>query len=65
MRTDEAYRRRGIATAILHQLAQWGQTQGAANIYLQVEQDNPTAQRLYENMGFKTLYTYHYREKVF
>jgi GNAT superfamily N-acetyltransferase len=65
MRTDEAYRRRGIATAILHQLAQWGQTQGAANIYLQVEQDNPTAQRLYQKVGFKTLYTYHYRDKVF
>ena len=61
MRTHEPYQRRGVATAVLYHLAHWGQAEGATHIYLQVEQDNPTAQRLYEKAGFTTLYTYHYR----
>jgi ribosomal protein S18 acetylase RimI-like enzyme len=64
MRTRGDYRRRGVATAVLHHLAQWGQTEGAANTYLQVEQDNAAAQCLYEGVGFRTLYSYHYRHKL-
>ena len=64
MRTHEDYRKRGVATAVLHHLAQWGKTEGATNIYLQVEQNNLTAQRLYEQAGFATLYGYHYRCSV-
>lgn len=62
MRTHVAYRRQGIATAVIHHLAHWGQLEGASHIYLQVEQDNPVAQRLYEKVGFTTLYAYHYRQ---
>jgi ribosomal protein S18 acetylase RimI-like enzyme len=64
MRTHGEYRRRGVATAVLHHLTQWGQSQGATHAYLQVEQDNPKAQRLYEKVGFQTLYAYHYRQKA-
>jgi ribosomal protein S18 acetylase RimI-like enzyme len=63
MRTHGDYRRRGVATAVLHYLAHWGQTEGALHIYLQVEQDNVNAQRLYESVGFRTFYAYHYRHK--
>ena len=64
MRTHEDYRKRGVATAVLHHLAHWGQTESATRIYLQVEQDNANAQRLYQNVGFTTLYAYHYRCSV-
>jgi ribosomal protein S18 acetylase RimI-like enzyme len=63
MVTQVAYRRRGLATALLHALAAWGQKCGASRAYLQVMQDNAPAQALYERVGFRTLYGYHYREK--
>ena len=62
MRTHGDYRRRGVATAVLHHLVQWGEEERATHAYLQVEQDNLNAQRLYENVGFQTLYPYHYRK---
>ena len=64
MRTQEAARGRGLASAILHALASWGQELGAQTAYLQVEKDNPTAQRLYARAGFQTVYRYHYRSRA-
>jgi GNAT superfamily N-acetyltransferase len=61
MHTVEACRGQGIASAILHRFAAWAQAQGAASLYLQVEQDNPAAIGLYKKAGFRHLYTYHYR----
>jgi N-acetylglutamate synthase len=62
METLPAFRRRGAATAILSELARWAQSQGAADLYLQVVANNTPALNLYANAGFRTLYQYHYRE---
>jgi ribosomal protein S18 acetylase RimI-like enzyme len=61
MTTRPEFRRRGAAKAVLHALAEWGQTQGARRMYLQVMEDNMPARALYAGMGFETLYTYYYR----
>ena len=42
-------------------LAGWGEKLGAQTAYLQVEEDNPNALRLYARAGFQTVYDYHYR----
>lgn len=62
MATQPQFRRRGFATAVLYALAEWGQTQGAEQMYLQVMEDNAPARALYEKVGFETLYHYHYRQ---
>ena len=61
MRTQESARRGGYASAVLGGLASWGASLGARVAYLQVEADNPGAQRLYAKAGFRTVYGYHYR----
>jgi ribosomal protein S18 acetylase RimI-like enzyme len=64
MDTLPAFRRQGAATAILLELARWGQSQGATQVYLQVMTNNAPALALYARAGFTPLYTYHYREEV-
>ena len=64
MGTRTEFQRRGAARAVLHTLARWGQAQGATRMYLQVMAKNSGALRLYEGVGFSTLYEYHYRELV-
>lgn len=64
MTTRQEFRRQGLATKILRALAAWGQVHGAAQMYLQVMENNSGAKRLYENVGFRTLYHYHYREQT-
>jgi len=61
MGTNPAARRRGVATAILHALAQHARDHGAAQLYLQVEEDNDPALALYARAGFAPAYRYHYR----
>jgi ribosomal protein S18 acetylase RimI-like enzyme len=61
MLTHPACRRQGIASAILHTLAGWGQSQGAKGMYLQVMMENGVALSVYERAGFATLYQCHYR----
>jgi len=51
----------GAATAVLTALAHWARSHGADHMYLQVEQDNLAARRLYERAGFTELCRYHYR----
>lgn len=63
MHTLKAHRRRGLARQILGALANWSLSKQAANMYLQVECDNPTAQAFYAASGFVTHYGYHYRTK--
>lgn len=58
--TDSAQRRKGLASAVMHALAGWGAAQGAAQVYLQVMEDNLPAQRLYDKLGFQFLYQYFY-----
>jgi ribosomal protein S18 acetylase RimI-like enzyme len=62
MATQSQFRRRGAATAILHALAKWSQSRQAAQLYLQVMENNAPARTLYEKAGFESLYSYHYRE---
>lgn len=62
MMTHPDRRRQGAATAVLRALAQWGQSQGAAQVYLQVMENNVQARPLYNQAGFATQYQYHYRQ---
>ena len=61
MATLPAFRRQGLAGAVLAGLADWATAQGAHSSYLQVMLSNPGAQRLYARLGYRTLYHYHYR----
>ena len=61
MQTRPEPRGRGIGTRMGGGLVAWALEQGAEGVYLQVEQDNPDARRLYERLGFRTVYGYHYR----
>lgn len=63
MATDPNFRRRGLASTIMHGLAEWANQQGATDAYLQVMVENKAVQRLYNRYGFNTIYQYHYREK--
>ena len=62
MVTQPSLRRRGAARALVHALAVWGARTDASLMYLQVAQENRAARSLYAQLGFKTLYAYHYRE---
>ena len=55
------YRRAGLATAISAALADAAAGQGAARLYLQVEEGNTAAMALYTSRGFTGHHRYHYR----
>lgn len=61
VQTHPDFRRRGIARALMAALTAWAGDQGAGHLYLQVEEDNTPAQRLYTGLGFGFAYPYHYR----
>ena len=61
MATDRAYRRRGLALAVLGAGARWAASHGCAGLYLQVEQGNSAARYLYARAGFTHSHSYHYR----
>lgn len=58
---DPAYRRQGLASAMMTGLWQWGAARGALRSYLQVEAANEAAGRLYEKLGYAIHHEYHYR----
>lgn len=64
MRTQEAVRGRGFGSVIRRALGLWGQKLGAQTAYLQVEEDNPSAQRVYARVGFRNAYRYHYQSRA-
>lgn len=61
MSTRSGHRRRGLARAILRELAAWAQERGAAAMYLQVLAANTGARELYARSGFTRRYGYQYR----
>lgn len=61
LEVDPAHRRRGVATAVLAALRDWGTDHGAVRGYLQVEVDNEAAIPLYERAGYWAHHEYHYR----
>jgi GNAT superfamily N-acetyltransferase len=61
MYTRPDCRRQGLGTGIIRALAAFAVDCGGVGLYLQVEDDNPVAHRLYEQLGFRRVYGYHYR----
>lgn len=59
--THENFRRQHVATSITQSLVGWGLSQGASQSYLQVEEENVPAQKLYYGLGFEDAYSYWYR----
>ena len=59
--TLPARRRRGLATAVVARLLEWGGEQGARAAYLQVVEANTPARALYARLGFTEAYRYWYR----
>lgn len=57
---EPAYRRQGLATAVLAELLAWAAEQGARTAWLHVETGNDAAIALYEGLGFETHHTYRY-----
>jgi GNAT superfamily N-acetyltransferase len=60
MRTAKAHRGQGLATRVLAALSQAALANGHAQVMLQVERANETAQRLYARCGFERAWTYRY-----
>lgn len=60
MRTHPDHRRKGHAARILAALASWAGQQGAAKLYLQVEEANAPACALYAKAGFADAYSYRF-----
>jgi N-acetylglutamate synthase len=57
---DPAHRRRGLATAVLAEVLDWGASLGATTALLHVETANSGAIALYERHGFVTHHTNRY-----
>lgn len=55
------HRRSGRGRALVQALLDWAVQAGATSAYLQVRAQNLPALRLYESMGFRAAYGYHYR----
>jgi N-acetylglutamate synthase len=62
MATVPEARGQGLGRAVLAALAAWAAEHGATRLYLQVDDDNLAALRLYQRAGFEPAYAYHYRQ---
>lgn len=56
-------RGRGIGTALVHGMLEWGARHGAQRAYLQVLCDNAPALRLYSRFGFREIYRSWYLQR--
>jgi len=61
--TAASFRRQQYASHLITALLDWGREVGASNAYLQVEESNLPAIKLYRKAGFSRLYRYSYRVK--
>ncbi|MDG4862111.1 GNAT family N-acetyltransferase [Streptomyces sp. T-3] len=57
---DPAYRRQGLATAVMAALSRQALDEGASAAWLQVEAENDGARALYDGMGFAVHHSYHH-----
>jgi ribosomal protein S18 acetylase RimI-like enzyme len=64
MATLPGARGKGAGRAVLAALARWAAVNHADRMYLQVEQANTAALRLYERAGFAEVCGYHYRVRA-
>ncbi|WP_432940669.1 GNAT family N-acetyltransferase [Kribbella sp. CA-253562] len=63
VRVAPAYRRRGLATAVLQGLARWAGPLGGRRTYLEVVEDNAGALATYTGLGYVEAYRYRYLTK--
>ncbi len=61
MWTRPDLRGQGIGKSVIDALSTWAVEHEAIGLYLQVENSNDAARRLYERIGFRPAYGYHYR----
>lgn len=59
--TGPRVRGKGYGRRVLLSALRWARLRGAQQAWLQVEADNLPALKLYEAIGFKEVYRYHYR----
>ena len=55
---------RGLGRTVTRALMDWGREGGASGAYLQVFDANRAALTLYESLGFRAAYPYHYRRRA-
>ena len=58
---DSAQRGQGLGQRLVGSLMAWAAGQGCSSAYLQVEENNAVAMRLYDRLGFRKLYRYETR----
>lgn len=61
--TAEAARGKGHGRRLLLSALKWARLRGARHAWLQVSAANAAALALYESLGFRLLYRYHYRRR--
>lgn len=57
---DPGHRRRGLASAVLAELLDWGAEQGALTVWLHVETANPEGRAFWDALGFAPHHTCRY-----
>lgn len=62
--TDHRYRNRGYGKELILHILKWAKANGASHSYLQVVNSNEPANRLYERLGYREIYTYWYRRSI-
>ena len=62
--TDRQQRRRGYGSQLISAMADWGRSNSATQVYLQVETANQAGINLYDKLGFTEIYQYFYRLKM-
>lgn len=60
LHVDPSIRRSGLGTRLIAAVGTWGADAGAAHCWLQVEEANLTARRIYDRLGFTVAYEYCY-----
>ena len=63
MITDPRRQRRGYARRVIAALAAWAGDNGAEGACLEVDASNAPALALYDTIGLRELYRYHYRRE--